>query len=373
MERRTDGPLMLVTAAAGKTGALVAHELLERGQRVRALLRRVDARSKALESLGAQIVVGDMADVGQMEAALRGVERAYFCAPWEPHMLHMAEVFAQAARANGVNAIIEMTQWLSNPDHPSLATRQSWLITRMLASLPGVAHVVVNPGYFADNYLRLMPFAAHLGVLPNLTGDSRNAPPSNEDIARVIAACMLDPERHAGQTYRPTGPALLSVPEMAGIVGKVLGRSVRAVPLPWAMFAKAARAEGVSRFMVHELSFYVEEHRRGTFALAAPNDHVLRATGRAAEDFETSARRYAALPQAKRSFGALVDALAHQMRIGLTPGVNLAAYRKATQYPMPASPTYSDASPRWREEHGVPGAASGGQRVAGRGATPRMA
>ena len=26
-----------------------------------------------------------------------------------------------------------------------------------------------------------------------------------------------------------------------------------------------------------------------------------------------------------------------------------------------------------REEHGVPGAASGGQRVAGRGATPRMA
>jgi len=52
--------------------------------------------------------------------------------------------------------------------------------------LPDVAHTVVAPGYFADNYLRLTDLAALLGVFPVLTGSSRNAPPSNEDIARAF-------------------------------------------------------------------------------------------------------------------------------------------------------------------------------------------
>jgi len=54
--------------------------------------------------------------------------------------------------------------------------------------VPGVAHVRVNPGYFADNYLQLIDYAAHLGVFPTITGDGKDAPPSNEDIARVVVA-----------------------------------------------------------------------------------------------------------------------------------------------------------------------------------------
>jgi len=43
--------------------------------------------------------------------------------------------------------------------------------------------------------------------------DSRNAPPSNEDIARVAVAALMDPARHAGKSYRPTGPELLGAEE----------------------------------------------------------------------------------------------------------------------------------------------------------------
>lgn len=358
MNANTSRPLVLVTGATGKTGALVARLLLERGLPVRALARREDGRAQALRDLGAQVVIADMGDVSQMERALAGVKRAYFCAPWEPHMLHMAEVFAHAARTHGLEAIAEMSQWLASPTHPSIATRQSWLITSMLRALPGVMHTLVNPGYFADNYLRLTPFAAHLGVLPNLTGDSRNAPPSNEDIARVIAAVLANPEPHAGKSYRPTGPALLSVPEMAGIMSKVLGRRVRAVGLPWFMFAKAARADGVSEFMIHELFWYVREHVRGTFEAGAPNDHVLRATGVPAESFETTVRHYAGRPESRRSLGNLVGAVAHQIKIMATPGVNLRGYERRVDYPRAWEPTLSTDSPRWRDEHGIaPGAA----------------
>ena len=31
---------------------------------------------------------------------------------------------------------------------------------------PGVAHTIVNPGFFADDYLVTIGLAAHLGIFP---------------------------------------------------------------------------------------------------------------------------------------------------------------------------------------------------------------
>ena len=71
-------------------------------------------------------------------------------------------------------------------------TRQHWLVDQLFSMTPGVAHTIVAPGYFADNYLLPMGMAVHLGVFPSLFGNSRNAPPSNEDIARVGVAALMD-------------------------------------------------------------------------------------------------------------------------------------------------------------------------------------
>src|SRR5215471_760663 len=69
-------------------------------------------------------------------------------------------------------------------------------------------------------------------------------PPSNEDIGRVAVAALMDPARHAGKSYRPTGPELLGVEEMAKAVGRAVGRSVRFVPTPTWLFMKGARMSG---------------------------------------------------------------------------------------------------------------------------------
>lgn len=111
-------------------------------------------RGARLAATGAEIVVADMFDPSQVQAALSGVQRLYYVPPWHPHVLHSAVAFATAAHREGVEAAVGLSQWLAQPDHPSLATRHNWLIDRLFADLPGVAHVVVNPGFFADNYLR---------------------------------------------------------------------------------------------------------------------------------------------------------------------------------------------------------------------------
>ena len=50
----------LVTGATGDTGGYTVEQLLERGHAVRALAHREDDRSKLLQELGAEVVIGDL-------------------------------------------------------------------------------------------------------------------------------------------------------------------------------------------------------------------------------------------------------------------------------------------------------------------------
>src|ERR1700704_6143363 len=294
-------PKILVTGPTGKTGAVVVAELLQAGYRVRATVHRQDARSAQLRAQGAEIAVGDMSDDEQVAEALKDVQRAYYCPPFDPYMIQGAVAFAVAARESRLEHIVGLTQWLSSPSHPALMTRQLWLVDRLFSMTPGITHTIVRPGFFADAYLLLTGFAAHLGVFPWIYGDSRNAPPSNEDIARVAATALMDPARHAGKSYRPTGPKLLGARDMAEAIGRAVGRSVSVVPTPTWLFMKTARMGGLPIDLISGVRYYIDDHKRGAFELGAPTTDVLDVTGQAAEDFETIARRYAALPRKRRT------------------------------------------------------------------------
>lgn len=346
-------PTILVTGATGKTGGAVVAQLRERDWPVRAVVHKRDARSDVLDRIGAETVIADLFDPDQILEAMRGTARAYYCPPWHPYMVQSAVAFAVAAREARLEAIVGLTQWLASASHPSLATRQNWLADHLFSMLPGIAHVSINPGFFADNYLRLTPFAAHLGVFPWPTGKSRNAPPSNEDIARVVVTALMTPEPHAGRAYRPTGPELLSARDMASALSRVLKRAVMHIEMPMWMFLKAMRALGISPFEQLGVRSYIEEHRAGAFELGAPTNHVLEVTGRAPEDFETIARRYAALPAARRTFGNGLGALADFMRIGMTRAYNLDRFEREQLHPVPPSPRLAIKDERWQIDHGA--------------------
>ena len=343
-------PLVLVTGATGKTGAAVVAQLREKGWPVRAVVRSRDERSARLDRLGAETVVADLFDPDHLLDALRGESRAYYCPPFHPYMIEGAAAFAVAAREARLESIVGLSQWLASPAHPSLATRQLWLADRLFATIPGVAHTIVRPGFFADNYLRLIGFAAHLGVLPSLTGDSRNAPPSNEDIARVAVAALTDPGAHAGRAYRPTGPALLSTRDMADILSNVLGRKVRRLEMPMWMFLKAARMQGVDPFEMSGFRYYVEDHKHGAFEFGAPTNDVLEVTGRQPEEFGTIARRYAASLGKRRGGGAQLRAWADFLRTPLSPGFDLERFEREQGFPVPPEPRLALADVRWTRE-----------------------
>ena len=70
---------VLVTGATGFVGAAVARKLVERGGRVKVLVRPTSDRSN-LEGLDVEPVVGDLTDPGSLAIAVRGCEHVYHVA-----------------------------------------------------------------------------------------------------------------------------------------------------------------------------------------------------------------------------------------------------------------------------------------------------
>ena len=346
-------PRIIVTGATGKTGSLVVAELRKAGYPVRALVHREDARSAALKAQGAEVAVADMSDVERVAEALKGVQRAYYCPPFDPYMIQGAVAFAVAAKESRLEHIVGLTQWLSSPSHPALMTRQLWLVDRLFSMTPGIGHTIVRPGFFADAYLQPIGLAAHLGVFPWIFGRSRNAPPSNEDIARVAATALMDPVRHAGKCYRPTGPHLLDAVGMAAAVGRAVGRSVKVLPTPTWVFMKAARMAGLPIDLLSGLRYYIDDHKRGAFELGAPTTDVADVTGRPAEDFETIARRYAALSSNRRTPGNWLREFSQFMTTPLRPGFDFDRYDRELRRPFPSRPQFAPESTVWLCEHAM--------------------
>src|SRR3984893_10733031 len=345
---------VLVTGATGKIGGAVAAQLLQTGVATRALVHRNDARSERLRAMGAEVVVADMLDIQQVQAAVDGVDRLFFALPYHPHALDSAVSFAVAARRSGVQAVVSLGQWLAMRWLSSLMTRHDWWTDKLFELLPDTAHVAVDPGFFADNYLNLVPMAARLGVLP-VPAAGRNAPPSNEDIARVAVGALLDPHRHDGRAYRPTGPTMLSGAEIADAVGEALGRRVRPIDIPPWMFMRAvsvnAKRLGADLFFESSVRHYLPEYALGTWEVGGPTTHVRDVAGVEPEDFLTIARRYVTGPESRRTAGNLIGQIWNFTLIGLVPMHRLDRFDRRQQHPQPAHPRLSGQSAVWRNEH----------------------
>jgi uncharacterized protein YbjT (DUF2867 family) len=345
-------PTILVTAATGKTGRATTLLLRSRGYPVRALVHRADARSAALAGAGAEVVVGSLEDWVDLERALRGVQRAYFCPPLEPGTLRRAALFAVAAHEAKLEVVVSLSQWLVDPLHLSVHAREKWLSDRILGWVPGVDQVTINPGWFADNYLAALEPIAQLGVMGLPLGQGLNAPPSNEDVGRVIVGALTDPAPRVGKSYRPTGPALLSPEEIAAVFGKVLGRRVKYEDAPMRLFLKAARALPLSDFVIAQLETFLRDYQRNAFGVGAPTDAVEEVGGAPPETFEAIVRRsVGASPLARPGVGRKMTAIWNLIRALAAPAPDLPAIHRGLGYPLVRHASLAVDAATWRATH----------------------
>src|SRR5262245_21165875 len=129
-----DSATILVTGATGNTGSALLSALQGRDVSVRAMVRSAgDGERVAAESTEA--VVADFDDRPSLEAALRGVNRAYLVTPSSEKAEEQQVRFVELAKQAGVEQIVLLSQLAAAEDSPVRFLRYHAVVERRIREL----------------------------------------------------------------------------------------------------------------------------------------------------------------------------------------------------------------------------------------------
>ena len=294
-------PPILVTGAAGNVGGIgrtLTKLLLDKGHRVRAMVRRQDERAEALAALGAEVVVGDLLDLGAVHAAIEGCERVYFSMSVSASYLEATVNAAAVARHHGVKAFVNMSQMTVSQMSITETTsspqqRLHWLAEQAL-DWSGLPVVHVRPTVFMEGFFLQMcaPLLKRSNVISLPMGDGKTSPIAGADVARALACILEDPAPHIGRIYNLAGPRSESWTVHAGEFSEALGRTITYEDIAPEAWRERLAAWGLPPHLIDHLTTIAALNRQNRFDRAS--DDMVTLTGTPAMRLREFVRRHAA-------------------------------------------------------------------------------
>ncbi|MFE5242456.1 MULTISPECIES: NmrA family NAD(P)-binding protein [unclassified Streptomyces] len=280
---------VLVTGATGRQGGATARALLAQGTPVRALVRDPSTpRARAVEELGAGLVVGDLTEPATLEAAVDGV-RAVFSVQMPAYTgqgfdfageVGQADNLMTIARAAGVEQFVQSStsgvgQHVEAPGWAEgrWAVMQAPLGTKAaiqdrLRELDFPHWTLLKPSFFMENFEPSMRFYFPRGVEGGLVTvvkpGTHLALVAAKDVGRAAAAAVSAPaEFHRVELELASD--YLTMTEIAKILSDALGVPLTAPD----MTEEQARAAGMGDMgATHEFMEVVGQPARPRFARA---------------------------------------------------------------------------------------------------------
>ena len=245
--------MYVVFGANGHTGLVVAEKLIESGKRVRAVAR--DAKRLApLGAKGAEVVTANLLDAASVANALRGAEGAYLLIPPDNASTDLVargrkiiDNYVAALSQHGVrHAAVLSSVGAQTPSGtgPIVITHHA---ETTLPKAAGTKFTFVRAAYFMENILNFAQAIKNDGTLPVFGGGEGFRFPmiATRDIGEVAAAAMVSPPS-AHQWIELSGPKEYSFNDAAAEATTILGRPVKATPLPIEAMVPTMTQFGVS-------------------------------------------------------------------------------------------------------------------------------
>lgn len=217
---------ILVTGATGRVGRRVVQQLIDRGAKVRVLVRDP---AKADFPPRVEITRGDLLDLDALRAAFKGVRTLFLLNAVASDEFTQALITLNVARECGVDRVVYLSvlhaDRFVNVPHFAVKSGAERMIQQM-----GFSATILRPAYFIDNELMIKDVVLQHGVYPMPIGAKGIAMVDARDIAEVAATELIRRDQAAGplpvETINLIGPDTLTGEAVAAIWSDVLGRPI---------------------------------------------------------------------------------------------------------------------------------------------------
>jgi uncharacterized protein YbjT (DUF2867 family) len=277
--------MILVIGGRSKIGTALTAALVERDQRVRALVRdgeQTDGIPGAVE-----VATGDLADPDSLASAMADVEKVFLLSSAHRNAVSWHRNAIDAARDAGVGLLVRSSILGADKDSPAEFVNAHTTCDRYLEQ-SGVDHVILRPNLFLQNVPESnIPSIGEDGNLYVDAGDASISMVDTRDVA-AVAAVVLTESGHAGAQYDVTGPEAISYGDVAAKLSDALGREVTYVDTPDETVRETLLSFGLDEWFVDALVGLYQDYRRsGTDGYAAKvSDVVPTLLGRPARTLE---------------------------------------------------------------------------------------
>lgn len=236
--------LIGITGATGRIGSATARHLADGGHATRLIVRDA-ARAPRLPH--AEVAVASYADGGACRAAYDGVDTLFLVSATESDdRVAQHRTAVDAAVAAGVRQVVYLSFAGAGAEATFTLARDHGATEAYLRETP-LVWTFLRDNLYADA-LRMM--FGDDGAIRGPAGNGKVACVAQADVAAVAATVLADPTAHAGATYELTGPAALTLTEIAALLTEASGTPYRYVDETMAEAYASRAAYGAPDWMV---------------------------------------------------------------------------------------------------------------------------
>lgn len=277
---------ILVTGATGTVGSRVVKELSRSGVMVRAAVHNA-AKGDRLRGANVEIFQVDYGRRETLQAAFKDMEKLYLLTPFSPDQLEMARALVDEAKRAGVKHIVKQSGMGADAE-PGITVGRLHREAERYIEASGIPYTHLRPNFFMQNFTSYFGESIRSeGKIYLPLGEGRVSYVDARDIA-AVAAAVLTGKGHEGRIYNVTGPAALSLHDIADSLSRVLERKVIYVNIPEDAARKGMKGAGMPEWAINCL---MELHGVAKAGYAsAVTDTVERLTGKKPRTFEEFAR-----------------------------------------------------------------------------------
>jgi uncharacterized protein YbjT (DUF2867 family) len=237
-----EGMTILITGTNGNVSSAVLRTLATDPElKVRALVR--DA-TKAPRLPGVEVVVGDLDQPASLVDAFAGVDTLWLLNAMGPEAPHASSNAVWAARQAGVGHLVRLSAIGAGHDAPTRNGRLHAL-SDLEAQASGIPTTIIRPAFFMQNMIG----SVHGDVLYHAFGAGKLSMIDVRDIGDFAARVLTEPAAHAGQVYTITGPASISMLDVAADLTRLHGRPIGLGEITPQDLTDAIVAAGMSRWV----------------------------------------------------------------------------------------------------------------------------